>query len=141
MLIGAASGRTDVNDRKYSQVRIWNNHAFSILAAYALPSSSSRFVLVRDPHARSTYTDRHVTPIVLDQLRLINNTPRSSGAFWISWPRFLRYFRSITISSYNEDHFDIRHEGQFTRSSTQPIPTYRFRVTELVFLFVSILTT
>ncbi len=135
MLIGASSGRTDVSAQEYSQVRIHNNHAFSILAAHALVNCSSRFVLVRDPHARSNYTDRHVTPVVLDELRLINDTPRSSGAFWISWPTFLRFFSSITISTYNEDHFDIRHEGKFTRSSTQHVPTYRFRVTELVFFY------
>lgn len=133
LLIGASSSRTDVTEQEYSQVRIQNNHAFSILAAHALVSCSSRFILVRDPHARSNYTDRQVTPVILDQLRLINDTPRSSGAFWISWPIFLRFFSSITISTYNEDHFDIRHEGQFTRSSMQEVPTYRFRVTEFVY--------
>ncbi len=124
---------------EYSQVRIQNNHAFSILAAHVLSGCSFRFVLVRDPHARSNYTDKYVTPTVLDQLRLVNNTPRSSGAFWISWPTFLRFFASIIISTYNEDHFDIRHEGQFTRSSTQYVPTYRFHVSELVSLSFSFL--
>jgi hypothetical protein len=128
-----------VSSREYSQVRIPNNHAFSILAAHTLSDCSSRFVLVRDPHARSDYTDKYVTPTVLDQLRLINDTPRSSGAFWIYWPTFLRFFVSITISTYNENHFDIRHEGQFTRSSTQYVPTYRFHVSELVLLSFSFL--
>lgn len=133
MLIGASSSRTDISASEYAQVRIHNNHAFSILATHALASCSSRFVLVRDPHARSNYTDKYVTPTVLDQLRLINDTPRSSGAFWISWSAFLRFFGSITISSYHEDHLDIRHEGKFSRSSTQYVPTYRFHVPESVF--------
>ena len=68
----------------------------------------SRFVLVRDPHARSNYTDEFITSTVLDQLRLVNDTSRSSGAFWISWSKFLRFFTSITISTYNEDYYDIR---------------------------------
>jgi hypothetical protein len=133
LLIGASTSRNDVTAKEYSEVRIHNDHAFSILAVHALPScSSSRFVLVRDPHARSNYTDKYVTPTVLEQLRLVNDTSRCSGAFWISWSLFLRFFASITISTYNEDHFDIRHKGQFTRSSTQYVPTYRFRVSELV---------
>jgi hypothetical protein len=131
LLIGASSGRNDVTPIEYSNVHIPNNHAFSILAAHAFSDSFSRFVLVRDPHARSNYTDEYVTSSVLDRLRLVNDTPRSSGAFWISWSKFLRYFSSIIISTYNEDHFDIRHEGQFTRSSTQHVPTYRFHISEL----------
>lgn len=133
-MIGAASGRTDISEAEYAQAHISSNHAFSVLAAHSLPSCSSRFVLVRDPHAHSTYTDQSVTPAVLDQLRRIDDTPRSSGAFWISWPAFLRFFASITISTYNEDHFDVRHEGQFARSATQEVPVYRFSLTKFVFL-------
>ena len=135
LLIGASSGRTDVTNEEYSRVRIHSNHAFSILAVHTLTNCSTRFVLVRDPHARSNYTEEQVTPAVLAELRLINDTPRSSGAFWISWPTFLRFFSSITISNYNENHFNIRHQGQFTRSSSQEIPTYRFRLTEFVFFY------
>jgi hypothetical protein len=135
LLIGASTGRTDISAEEYARFHIQSNHAFSILAAHALPGCSSCFVLVRDPHARSNYADQYVTSAVLHQLRLIDDTPRSSGAFWISWSRFLRFFASITISSYNEDHFDIRHEGQFTRSSTQYVPTYRFHVPESVQYF------
>jgi hypothetical protein len=127
-----------VTKEEYSQVRIHSNHAFSILAAHVLINCSTRFVLVRDPHARSNYTEEHVTPVVLAELRLINDTPRSSGAFWISWSTFLRFFSSITISNYNENHFDVRHEGQFTRSSTEETPTYRFRLTEFVLFYFSL---
>lgn len=139
LLIGVASGRTDITEAEYAQAKIASNHAFSILAAHTLPNCSSRFVLVRDPHAHSTYTDQCVTPVVLDQLRLINDTPRSSGAFWISWLAFLRFFASITISTYNEDHFDVRHEGQFTRSSTQDVPVYHFSLNMFVFLLFFLL--
>lgn len=137
MLIGVSSGRTDITEAEYAQVHISSNHAFSILAAHTLPTCSSRFVLVRDPHAHSNYTDPHVTPAVLDQLRLIHDASRSSGAFWISWPIFLRFFASITISTYNEDHFDVRYEGKFTSSGTQDAPAYYFSLTEFVSLFIS----
>ena len=131
-LIGAATSCSDITHEEYSQVHIQNDHAFSILAVHMLSETNDRFVLVRDPHARSNYTDTHVTPTVLAQLRSINDTPRSSGAFWISWPRFLRYFSSLTISNYNKDNYDIRHEGQFTRSSTQSVSTYEFHLSQLV---------
>lgn len=132
MLIGASSGRKDISGEEYSFVRIQNNHAFSILAVYMLGDRSSRFVLVRDPHARSNYIDKLVTSSILNRLKLINNTPRSSGAFWISWSMFLRYFSTITISTYNENHFDVRHQGKFTQSSTQYLPSYHFQLTKLV---------
>ncbi|CAF4551610.1 unnamed protein product [Rotaria sp. Silwood2] len=138
LLIGASSGRNDVSAEEYSLVGIQNNHAFSILAAYTFSDCSSRFVLVRDPHAHSNYTDKYVTSTILDRLRLINDTPRSSGAFWISWSIFLRYFSTITISTYNEDHFDIRHEGKFTCSSTQHIPSYRFHISETSLVSISL---
>ncbi len=127
---------------EYSRVHLQSNHAFSILATHALPDCFSRFVLVRDPHARSNYTDQYITSTVLDQLRLVNDASRSSGAFWISWSTFLRFFASITISTYNENDFDIRHEGQFTRSSIQYVPTYRFHLPESVqytFLFYDLI--
>ncbi|CAF4873840.1 unnamed protein product [Rotaria sp. Silwood1] len=128
LLIGTSSGATGVNSEEYARVHIHNNHAFSVLAAHALNNESSRFVLVRDPHSYSNYRESSVTENVLKQLRLVNSANRSTGAFWISWPRFLRYFSSLTISTYNSDHFDIREQFKFTRSSTQPIMTYHFHV-------------
>lgn len=132
LLIGVSSGRTDVNADEYTKIGIHNNHAFSILAVCALNNHRSRYVLVRDPHARSHYGDPYLTSEMLHKLQVFNDTPRSSGAFWISWSNFLRYFLTITISTYNEKHLDVRYEGQFTHSSTQPIPTYRFHLTEFV---------
>lgn len=102
------------------------------MAAHTLLEDSSRFVLVRDPHSRSNYTEKTITSTILAELRKINNTPRSSGAFWISWSLFLRYFTSITISNYNENHFELRYQGKFTRSSTEHLPTYSFHVPESV---------
>jgi hypothetical protein len=130
LLIGASSGRTSISREEYAHVHIHGNHAFSVLAAYAFANSSSRFVLVRDPHSRSDYTEDSLTEGVLKQLRLINPARRSNGAFWISWPRFLRYFSSITISTYNNDHFDIREQGKFTCSSTENITSYRLHVSQ-----------
>ncbi|CAF4931148.1 unnamed protein product, partial [Rotaria sp. Silwood1] len=138
LLIGASSGRNGVSESEYSLVGIHNNHAFSILAAYTISDCSSHFVLVRDPHAHSNYTDEYVTSTILDRLRLINDTPRSSGAFWISWPIFLRYFSTITISTYNEKYFDIRYEGKFTRSSTQYVPSHRFHILETSLVSISL---
>lgn len=128
LLIGVSSGGTDVSREEYNHVHIHGNHAFSLLAAYAFPNSSSRYVLVRDPHSRSYYTEDSITESVLKQLRLINPAHRSTGAFWISWSRFLRYFSSITISNYNSAHFDIRESGKFTRSSTEDLTSYHLHV-------------
>jgi hypothetical protein len=128
LLIGVSSGATDVSSEEYAHVHIHGNHAFSVLAAHILDHGSHRFVLVRDPHSRSRYTEELVTENVLKQLRLINPTQRSTGAFWISWPRFLRYFSAITISTYNSSHFDIRQHAKFTRSATQRVTTYMFHV-------------
>jgi hypothetical protein len=128
-LIGTDTG-TQLSEDDYARVRINSNHAFSILSACVPSSDSLRFVCVRDPHARSTYTDEFITPEVLQQLRTIYPARRSSGAFWISWPIFLRYFCSLTISSYVSDHFDVREQGKFTRSSTEPIPTFYFDVSK-----------
>ena len=129
MLIGTSSGVTGVSSDEYARVHIHKNHAFSILAAHALGgASSARFVLVRDPHSHSEYQEDAVTESVLKRLRSVNPAKRSTGAFWISWPQFLRYFSSITISTYNSDHFDLREQYKFTRSSTENVMAYYFHV-------------
>jgi hypothetical protein len=127
-LIGTSSGGTGVSAEEYASVHINRNHAFSLLAATTLNTEPFRFVLVRDPHSHSRYAEDSVTGSVLQQLCAFKPTDRSTGAFWISWPRFLRYFSSITISTYNSDHFDIRERGKFTRSSTDYVTSYRFHV-------------
>ncbi|CAF4369976.1 unnamed protein product [Rotaria sp. Silwood2] len=136
-LIGTSSGGTGVSSEEYARVRIHNNHAFSVLAAHALSNGLSRFVLLRDPHSYSNYREESVTESVLKQLRSVNPAHRSTGAFWISWPRFLRYFSSLTISTYNSDYFDIREQSKFTRASTQYIMTYHFRVPKTSFVTIS----
>ncbi|CAF3765660.1 unnamed protein product [Rotaria socialis] len=130
LLIGVSSGGTAVSSEEYAHVHIHKDHAFSLLAANALRDASWRFVLVRDPHSHSTYREELVTESILKQLRAVNPEKRSTGAFWISWPRFLRYFSSITISHYNSDHYDIREVGKFTRSSTQQVTIYNLHVPE-----------
>ncbi|CAF0863688.1 unnamed protein product [Rotaria sp. Silwood1] len=138
LLIGVSSGGTGVSSKEYARVHIHNNHAFSVLAAHALGSKLSRFVLVRDPHSHSDYQEESVTDSVLKQLRLVNPAQRSDGAFWISWPRFLRYFSSLVISTYNGDLFDIREQCKFTRSSIQYLPTYHFHVPRTSFVNISL---
>ncbi|CAF0780594.1 unnamed protein product [Adineta steineri] len=139
LLIGASTSGTNVSRDEYARVNIRGNHAFSLLAAHALVNDTSRFVLIRDPHSRSRYTEDLITEPILEQLRLVNPTHRSTGAFWISWPRFLHYFSSITISCYNSNHFDIRQQGQFTESATQPISAYCFHVPETSLINISLL--
>ncbi|CAF0828064.1 unnamed protein product [Adineta steineri] len=139
LLIGTSTSGTNVNRDEYAAVHIHSNHAFSILAAHALVNDTSRFVLVRDPHSRSQYREDSITESVLKQLRLINSARRSTGAFWISWPRFLHFFESITISTYNSDHFDIRQQGQFTQSSTEVIKSYFFDVPQTSSINISLL--
>ncbi len=113
---------------EYASVHINRNHAFSLLAATTLNTEPFRFVLVRDPHSHSRYAEDSITGNILKQLRAFKPADRSTGAFWISWPQFLRYFSSITISTYNSDHFDIRERGKFTRSSTDHVTSYRFHL-------------
>ncbi|CAF1095120.1 unnamed protein product [Adineta steineri] len=139
LLIGASTSGTNVNRDEYAAVHINSNHAFSILAAHTLINDTSRFILVRDPHSRSRYTEDLITKPILEQLRKVNPTHRSTGAFWISWPRFLHFFESITISTYNSNHFDIRQQGQFTQSSTEVIKSYFFDVPQTSSINISLL--
>jgi hypothetical protein len=130
LLIGASTGRSDVSAEEYTQNNIRSNHAFSVLAAHSISYISMQFVLVRDPHARSYYRDELITLPVLNKLNTLDRNSQSSGAFWISWPKFLRFFNSITISSYSSDYYDVREVNRFTRSSTQLIPTYHFHLSK-----------
>lgn len=88
------------------------------------------FVLIRDPHAHSCYRDELMDPTIQRQLDQMSRNSQSSGAFWISWPKFLRFFNSITISTYASDYYDIREVNRFTRSSTQPVPTFQFHLSQ-----------
>ncbi|CAF4015899.1 unnamed protein product [Rotaria sordida] len=139
LLIGTSSGDTGVSSEEYARVHIHNNHAFSVLTAHALGNESLRFVLVRDPHSYSNYREESITESIRKQLRLINPADHATGAFWISWPRFLHYFSSITISTYNSDYFDIREQSKFTRSSIQPIMTYHFHVPKTSLIHISLI--
>ena len=130
LLIGASTGRSDVHPDEYDKNNIPNYHAFSVLAACSLSHIAMAFVLIRDPHARSNYHDELVDPTIRNQLNRMNQNSQSSGAFWISWPKFLRFFNSITISSYASDYYDIREVNRFTRSSTQSIPTFQFHLSQ-----------
>jgi hypothetical protein len=89
-----------------------------------------QFVLVRDPHARTNYREELVTSSILTQLNSILPSRLPSGAFWISWPVFLQFFNSITISSYASDYYDIRETSQFTQLSVESIPTFHFYISE-----------
>ncbi|CAF1530269.1 unnamed protein product [Rotaria sp. Silwood1] len=139
LLIGTSSGGNGVSSEEYARVHIHKNHAFSILSAHEFGGSTARFVLVRDPHSHSNYREDTVTESVLKQLRLVNPADHSTGAFWISWPRFLRYFSSITISTYNSDDFDIREQCKFTRSSTEYVMTYYLHVPKSTSITISVI--
>jgi hypothetical protein len=130
LLIGASTGRSDMSTKEHARNNIPNNHAFSVLAACSVPSISMQFVLIRDPHASSNYQEELMTPMIRNKLNSMNPNSQSSGAFWISWPKFLRFFNSITISSYASDYYDIREVNRFTRSSTQLIPTFHFHLSK-----------
>ena len=130
LLIGASTGRSDVRSEEYHENNIPNNHAFSVLAACSLEHIAMGFVLIRDPHAHSYYQDELIDPTIQKQLNSMSRNSQSSGAFWISWPKFLRFFNSITISSYASDYYDIREVNRFTRSSTQPVPTFQFYLSQ-----------
>ncbi|CAF0982540.1 unnamed protein product [Adineta ricciae] len=139
LLIGVSTGGTGISRDEYARVHIHGNHAFSILAAHTLANSSSRFVLVRDPHSRSEYREDEVTEAVLKQLRAINPAQRSTGAFWISWSRFLRYFSSITISTYKSSDFDVREAGRFTQSPRDKVLSYRFHIPQKSMIKISLI--
>ncbi|CAF3716257.1 unnamed protein product [Adineta steineri] len=139
LLIGASTGRSDVNEEEYAQNRISSNHAFSVLAAHSVSSIQMQFVLVRDPHGRSYYQDELLTAPILNRLNTIDRNSQSPGAFWISRPKFLRFFNSITISTYASDYYDVREVNRFTRSSAQSIPTYQFYLSKTSLVNISLL--
>ncbi|CAF1106978.1 unnamed protein product [Rotaria sordida] len=139
LLISASTGRSDVSVEEYTRNNIPNNHAFSVLTAHSISNISIQFVLVRDPHARSNYIDEFITPYILNELNNVNRNNVSPGAFWISWPKFLRFFTSITISAYVNDYYDIREVNHFTRSSTQLIPTFQFHLSKTSLVNLSLL--
>lgn len=126
LLIGTTTGRRNMTADLYERVKINGNHAFSILAVHALGPIGSRFVLVRDPHARTNYRDDRVTNDVLTILRKIHPARRETGAFWIEWKTFLRYFARINISCDVNHAHEIRIPARFTRSATEMIPVLYF---------------
>lgn len=126
LLIGVSSSGTDVSQEEYDRVHIHRNHAFSILAAHYLSADKCRYILVRDPHSRSRYHESSLTMEKLEYLRSIREGNLSSGAFWISWSPFLRYFSQMIISRYRSDSYDARATGRFTRSSSASLSNYQF---------------
>ena len=136
LLIGVSSSATEgVSREEYETVRIHPNHAFSILAVHCFRSpaasvNQSRYVLVRDPHASSGYSEKTLNKEKLETLRSVHHADRSSGAFWIGWSSFLRYFSSVTISRYSGDMHESRETGKFTRSAAENLLSYYFELTQ-----------
>ncbi|CAF0766322.1 unnamed protein product [Adineta ricciae] len=139
LLINASTGRLDVSEEEYARNNIPSNHAFSVLAAYSNAAISVPFVLVRDPHARSYYQDQYLTVPILNKLNSLGRNNRSPGTFWISWPKFLHFFNSITISLYDSDDYDVREVNCFTQSSTQLMPTFHFHLSKASLINISLL--
>lgn len=108
----------------YKNVNIRNSHSFSMLAVRTLSNTRKSFVLLRDPHAETKYREEQITSDVLRQLNSTVPSPLPSGAFWISWPAFLRFFSSIIILACDDSDYDIRKVAKFTQSSTESIPTF-----------------
>jgi hypothetical protein len=129
-LIGASTGRSDINVQEYRSAGLHANHAFSVLLATTLTISSSRFLLIRDPHGNTSYSDPSIQSAIRTELQLMHDTRHSSGVFWIAWSNFLHFFESLTISTYVSDHFDIREQAEFTRSPTQPVAAYYFYIAQ-----------
>ncbi|CAF1201379.1 unnamed protein product [Rotaria sp. Silwood1] len=139
LLIGASTGCSETNRSEYKLVGLNPNHAFTVLVAKALPVGDGRFLLVRDPHGTTDYSEALITPSIRTYLHSIHNKmSNSSGTFWITWLSFLHYFDSITISTYVSNHFDIREEAQFTRSPIESVPAYYFTVSKTSLITVSL---
>ena len=128
-MIGASTGCTEIDLYEYQLAGLRPNHAFTVLAARALSVNDDRFLLVRDPHGTTNYSEDGITPAIRLSLRRIHDDmANESGTFWIAWFNFLRFFDSITISTYVDKHFDIREKAQFTQSPTESVPAYYFTV-------------
>lgn len=116
-----------MQEHEYELVGLNPNHAFTVLAAKSLSVGEGRYLLLRDPHGTTKYTEDSISPPVRKQLSSTRTeTPNSSGIFWIVWSNFLRFFDSITVSTYANNQFDIREQAQFTQSATEPVPAYYF---------------
>jgi hypothetical protein len=129
LLIGVATGQPIVNRDDYQRAGLNSNHAFALLATKALPVGEGRFLLLRDPHGMTKYSDESITPTTRNYLKSISDESSiATGTFWISWSNFLYFFSSITISTYVSEHYDIREEARFTQSSLEPVSSYYFTV-------------
>ena len=124
LLIGVSTGGTSMTDADYERIQISPDHAFSILAAHVESQRTQRFILIRDPHSHSRYTENALNPNILKELRAVHPDGRSTGAFWIVWPKFLRYFSSITISKYQSDLYDLRQPAKFTATPNELLTAF-----------------
>lgn len=125
--MGASTGRADISQTRYAAVHIHGNHVYSVRTANTLPTGE-RFVMLRDPHARSQYRDDSISSKTLEILRKVYKDEESGGSFWISWEEFRRFFATLTICSYRDDLFDARLEGKFTPHAAHFVHAYYFHL-------------
>jgi hypothetical protein len=129
LLIGASTGgQTSVSREVHMSVGIYQGHVFAVLAAHQPFPGAPHFLLLRDPHSETTYSEPMLTNEIREQLASVHSADRWSGTFWIAWTHFLRYFSSLTISTYNSNHYDIRLQGRFAQSLADQTTTYHFSV-------------
>ncbi len=117
--MGADTPNTNVPAEEYDRVHLTKNHVFSVLASHTL-SSMERFLLIRNPHGSSGYTDDFISAEI--------QAETENGTFWMSWLAFQRFFATLTICAYRDDLFDVRFEGQFTRHAAQTLQSYYFHL-------------
>ena len=96
LIMGVSTGRTDVSATEYTAVYLHGNHVYSVRTTHAL-SRDERFVMLRDPHARSQYIDDRISAATLETLQKTHRAEASAGSFWISWLAFRRFFATLTI--------------------------------------------
>ena len=133
LLIGASTGgQTSVSRDVHMSVGIYQGHVFAVLAVHQPFPDAPHFLLLRDPHSETSYSEPLLTEPMRQQLAKVKAVDRWSGTFWIAWKHFLRYFSSLTISTYNSNHFDIRLQGRFAHSFTDHATTYHFNVPQRV---------
>ena len=130
LLIGASTSGSPTNEHHYHRIGLTANHAFAVLTTTTLPMCNGRYLLVRDPHGVTRFSDDSIRSSDRDLLCQIQSEGLKSGTFWITWENFVHYFDSVTISTYVSEHFDIREVARFSQSPTEPVPTYYFTVTE-----------
>jgi len=134
-LMCAMCSNEKIDKTTFENVRLLNNHAYSLQDIYQSQDEQIKLIKLRNPWGgnfrwNGDWSDRsslwNQYPQLKQQLLKEKNN-RRDGVFWMPFQSFLKYFECVDICKIRPHWYEIREHGHF-HSDQQMIQAFRLNI-------------